>query len=197
MAALPWAQEPVQSHNSSLSTASSPSYSHAGPESRLLLSSPSPLRTRIVVTVLVAQSCTSLCDPPWTAAHQASLSMEFSRQENQNALQFPTPGYLSDLGIDPRKVKEENEKAGLKLNIQKTEIMGSSPITSWQIDGGKNGGPKSLWTVTSALKVEDACFLEGKLRQNLDSVLKKQRHHFDNKGLYSQSYGLSSSHVWM
>ena len=43
--------------------------------------------------------------------------MEFSRQENQNALQFPTPGYLSDLGIDPRKVKEENEKAGLKLNI--------------------------------------------------------------------------------
>ena len=123
--------------------------------------------------------------------------MEFSRQENQNALQFPTPGYLSDLGIDPRKVKEENEKAGLKLNIQKTEIMGSSPITSWQIDGGKNGGPKSLWTVTSALKVEDACFLEGKLRQNLDSVLKKQRHHFDNKGLYSQSYGLSSSHVWM
>ena len=122
--------------------------------------------------------------------------MEFSRQENQNALQFPTPGYLSDLGIDPRKVKEENEKAGLKLNIQKTEIMGSSPIT-WQIDGGKNGAPKSLWTVTAALKVEDACFLEGKVRQNLDSVLKKQRHHFDNKGLYSQSYDLSSSHVWM
>ena len=122
--------------------------------------------------------------------------MEFSRQENQNALQFPTPGYLSDLGIDPRKVKEENEKAGLKLNIQKTEIMGSSPIT-WQIDGRKNGAPKSLWTVTAALKVEDACFLEGKVRQNLDSVLKKQRHHFDNKGLYSQSYGLSSSHVWM
>ena len=122
--------------------------------------------------------------------------MEFSRQENQNALQFPTPGYLSDLGIDPRKVKEENEKAGLKLNIQKTEIMGSSPIT-WQIDGGKNGAPKSLWTVTAALKVEDACFLEGKVRQNLDSVLKKQRHYFADKGQYSQSYGFSSSHVWM
>ena len=60
------------------------------------------------------------------------------------------------------KVKEESEKAGLKLNIQN---LRSGPITSWQILGENNGVPKSLWTVTAALKVEDASFLEGKLRQ--------------------------------
>ena len=71
--------------------------------------------------------------------------MEFSMvfwQENQNALPFPTPGCLSGLGTDLRKVKEENEKAGLKLNILKTEIIVSSTITSWQIDGG--GGEMGL-----------------------------------------------------
>ena len=68
------------------------------------------------------------------------------------------------------KVKEESEKVGLKLNIQKTEIMASSPITSWQIDG-KNGNsdrlfwgaPKSLQIVTAAMKLKDACSLEEKL----------------------------------
>ena len=68
------------------------------------------------------------------------------------------------------KVKEESEKAGLKLNIQKTEIMASGPITSWQIDGEKmetvtdfSWAPKSLWTVTTAIKLKDACSLEKKL----------------------------------
>ena len=66
------------------------------------------------------------------------------------------------------KVKEESEKAGLKLNIQKTKIMASSPITSWQIDGktGRDlfwGAPKSLQMVTEAVKLKDACSLEGKL----------------------------------
>ena len=69
------------------------------------------------------------------------------------------------------KVKEESEKAGLKLNIQKTKIMGSSPITSWQIDGEIMqtvadfilGAPKSLQMVTAAMKLEDACSLEEKL----------------------------------
>ena len=69
------------------------------------------------------------------------------------------------------KVKEENEKVCLKLNIQKTKIMASSPITSWQIDGetGKQwltlffGAPKSLQMVTAAMKLKDAYSLEGKL----------------------------------
>ena len=68
------------------------------------------------------------------------------------------------------KVKEESEKAGLKLNIQKTKITASSPITSWQVDGEKwkqrqilfSWAPKSLWTVTAATKLKDACSLEGK-----------------------------------
>ena len=70
------------------------------------------------------------------------------------------------------KVKEESEKVGLKLNIQKTKIMAASPITSWQIDGETvetvadfilGGGPKSLQMVTAAMKLKDAYSLEGKL----------------------------------
>ena len=66
-------------------------------------------------------------------------------------------------------VKEESEKAGLKLNIQKTKIMASGPITSWQIDGETtvrdlfSWAPKSLQMVTAAMKLKDACSLEEKL----------------------------------
>ena len=70
-----------------------------------------------------------------------------------------------------RKVKEESEKVGLKLNIQKTKIMASGSITSWEIDGETVetvsdfifGGSKSLWMVTAAMKLKDAYSLEGKL----------------------------------
>ena len=70
------------------------------------------------------------------------------------------------------KVKEDSEKAGLKLNIQSTKLMASGPITSWQIDGGNNGNsdrllsswaPKSLQMVIAAMKLKDACSLEEKL----------------------------------
>ena len=70
------------------------------------------------------------------------------------------------------KVKEESEKVGLKLNIQKTKIMGSGPITSWETDGETvetvtdfiwGGAPKSLHLVTAAMKLKDAYSLEGKL----------------------------------
>ena len=68
-------------------------------------------------------------------------------------------------------VKEEHEKAGLKFNIQKTKIMVSGPITSWQIDGNNGnsdrlyfwGAPKSLQMVTAAMKLKDTCSLEEKL----------------------------------
>ena len=71
------------------------------------------------------------------------------------------------------RVKEESEKAGLIFNIQKTKIMVSGPITSWQYGGGKNGNsdrlfswaPKSLQTVTAAMKLKDTCSLEEKLWQ--------------------------------
>ena len=71
------------------------------------------------------------------------------------------------------KVKEESEKAGLKFSVQKTKIMASSPITSWEIDGETvetvadlifwGGAPKSLQMVIMAMKLKDACSLEGKL----------------------------------
>ena len=71
------------------------------------------------------------------------------------------------------KVKEESVKVGLKLNIQKTTIMASSPITSWQIDGEKwkqwqnlfSWAPKSLWMVTATVKLKDTCSLVEKLWQ--------------------------------
>ena len=71
------------------------------------------------------------------------------------------------------KVKEESEKDGLKLNIQKTKIMASGPIISWQIDGEKwkqwqilfSWAPKALQMVTIAMKLKDTCSLEEKLRQ--------------------------------
>ena len=70
------------------------------------------------------------------------------------------------------RVKEESENVALKLNIQKTKIMASDPIPSWQIDGEKIGNserlffwaPKSLQMVTTAMKLKDACFLEEKVR---------------------------------
>ena len=69
------------------------------------------------------------------------------------------------------RVREESEKVGLKLNIQKMKIMVSSPITLWQIEGEKwkqwqilfSWAPKSLWMVTTAMKLKDACSLEEKL----------------------------------
>ena len=102
------------------------------------------------------------------------------------------------------KVKEESEKPGLKLNIQKTKIMASGPITSWQIDGETVetvadfilGAPKSLQLVTAAMKLKDTCSLEEKLCQS-KLYIKKQRHYFADKVLYNQIYGFSSSLVWM
>ena len=101
-------------------------------------------------------------------------------------------------------MKEESEKAGLKLNIQKTKIMASGPITAWQIDG------ETMETVTdcifwgSKITTDSDCsheikrwlLLGRKAMTNLDSI-KKQRHHFANKSPSSQSYGFSSSHVWI
>ena len=103
------------------------------------------------------------------------------------------------------KVKEESEKVGLKLNIQKTKIMVSGAITSWQTNGETvetvtdfilGGAPKSLQMVTAAMKLKDAYSLEKGYDQPRQHI-KKKRHYFANKGLSSQSYGFSSSHVWM
>ena len=99
---------------------------------------------------------------------------------------------------------EESEKAGLKLNIQKTKIMASGPITSWQIEGGKVEAVMNFLLLDSKITADSDCSHEikrhllfgRKAMRSLDCI-KKQRHHFADKGLYSQSYGFSSSHVWM
>ena len=101
------------------------------------------------------------------------------------------------------KVKEESEKVGLKLNIQKTKIMASAPIALWKIDG------KTVETVTDFIflgskitadgdcshEIKRCLLLERKVMTNLDSILKSIL--LCHKGLSSQGYGFTSSHVWM
>ena len=98
------------------------------------------------------------------------------------------------------KVKEESEKAGLKLNIQKTKIMTSCPITSWQIDGETVadfifGGSKITADGDCSHEIKRCLLLGRKVMTNLDSRLKSRD--ITNKGPSSQSYAFSSSYVWM
>ena len=99
------------------------------------------------------------------------------------------------------KVKEESEKVGLKVNIQKTKIMASGPITSWEIVGETvETVADFIFLVTKitsdgdySREIKRHLLLGRKPRQHI----KKQRHYFANKGLSSQGYGFSSGHVWM
>ena len=100
------------------------------------------------------------------------------------------------------KVKEESEKVGLKLNIQKTKIMASGPITSWQIDGEKMEIVTEFIFLGFRITGDGDCSHEIKTltlwKKSYDQPrqhIKKQRHYFANKGPSSQNYGLSSSHV--
>ena len=101
------------------------------------------------------------------------------------------------------KVKEESEKVGLKLNIQKTRIMASGPITSWQIDGETLEAVTDFIFWSSKISADGDCsheikiclLLGRKVMTNLDSILKGRD--IANKGPSSQSYGFYSSHIWM
>ena len=101
------------------------------------------------------------------------------------------------------KVKEESEKVGFKLNIQKTKIMASSPITSRQIEGAKVKAVTDFIFLGSKVTADGDCSCEIERRLLLGrkgkpgQQVKRQRHHFAHKGPQSQSYGFSSSHVWM
>ena len=101
------------------------------------------------------------------------------------------------------KVKEESEKVGLKLNIQKTKIKASSPITSWQIDGETVETVADFILGDSKITADGDCSHEIKRRLLLGrndqprQHIKKQRHYFANNGPSSQSYGVSSRHIWM
>ena len=101
------------------------------------------------------------------------------------------------------KVKEEREKVGLKLNIQKTKIMVSGSITSWQIDGETvkdfiSGGCKITADGGCSHEIKRCLLLGRKVMTNQTRQhIKKQRHYFANKRTSSQSYSFSNSHVWM
>ena len=98
------------------------------------------------------------------------------------------------------KVKKKSEDVGLKFNIQKMKIMISGPITSWQIDWETVTDFIFLGseiTVDSDCSHERRLLLGSKAMTNLDTMIKKQRHYFADKGLSSQSYDFFSSHVWM
>ena len=104
------------------------------------------------------------------------------------------------------KVNVESEKVGLKLNIQKTKIMASSPITSWEIDGETEervsdfilGGSKITADGDCSHEIKRCLLLGRKVMTNLDSMTKsRDRHYFASKGLSGQSNGFFSSHVWM
>ena len=102
------------------------------------------------------------------------------------------------------KVKEESEKVGLKLNVQKMKITASSPITPWEIDGETVETVSDFIFWGSKITADGDCsheikrrlLLGRKVMANLDSIL-KSRNYFVNKGPFSLGYGFSSSHVWM
>ena len=101
-------------------------------------------------------------------------------------------------------MKEESEKVGLKLNIQKTKIMASGPITSWQIDGETVETVSHFIFLGSKITADRDCSHEIKTltpwQESYDQPrqhIKKQRHYFVSNGPSSQGYGFSSSHVWM
>ena len=102
------------------------------------------------------------------------------------------------------KVKEESEKVGLKLNIQKTKIMAFGPITSWEIDGETAGTASDFIFLGSKITADGDCSHEIKTlapwKKSYDQPrqhIRKQRYYFADKGPSSQKYGFDSSHVWM
>ena len=103
------------------------------------------------------------------------------------------------------KVKEESEKVGLKLNIQKTKITASGPISSWEFDGETVETLTNFLFLGSKITADGDCshiikrclLLGRKVMTNLDKHIKRQRHYFANKGPSNQGCGFSSGHVWM
>ena len=136
---------------------------------------------------------------------EAQAGIKISRRNINNLRYADVATLMAESEEEPKsllmKVKEESEKVGLKLNIQKTKIMASGPITSWQIDGETVEKVTDFIFLGSKITADGDCSHEIKrcllLGRKIMTNLKKQRHYFANKGPSSQSYGFSSSHVWM
>ena len=161
----------------------------------------------------VVQSCQTLSNPmdcslPGFSVHgifQARVlewgAIAFSRYADDTTLMAESEEELKSLSM---KVKEENEKVGLKLNIQKTKIMASGPITSWQIVGETVETVADFIFGGSRITADGDCSHEIRTlapwKKSYDQPrqhIKNQKHYFVYKGPSSQGYGFSSSHVWM
>ena len=140
-----------------------------------------------------------------TGLDEAQTGIMIARR-NINNLRYADDTTLMEESEELKSLlmKVESEKVGLKLNIQKTKIMVSGPITSWQIDGETMEIVIDFILLGFKINADGDCsheikrrlLLGRKVMTNLDSILKK-RHYFANKGPSSQSYDFSSSHVWM
>ena len=176
-----------------------------GSESKFFMVSDPPIQFCLVMekiiwkwksmTMFWYQSDCIICSQRWRSS---SLKYQYPQ----------TCRWHHPYGRKQRRTKEpldKSEKVGLKLSIQKTNIMASSPITSWQIDGETLETVKDLILGSSKITADGDCghetqrrlLLGRKAMNNLDSILKCKRHHFASKGLSSQSHGFSSSHVRM
>ena len=158
------------------------------------------------------------CHPAYLTYMQSTIMRNAGLEETQAGIKIAgrninNPRYADDTTLMAEseelksllmKVKDESEKVGLKPNIQKTKIMASGPITSWQVDGEAVEtvtdyifqAPKSLQMVTAAMKLKDAIPWKKSYDQPRQHI-QKQRYYFANKGQSSQGYGFSSGHVWM
>ena len=152
------------------------------------------------------------CHPAYLNSMQSTSMQNAGLDESQagikiagrniNNLRYADDTTLTAESKEELKMKEESEKVGLKLNIQKTKITASGPIISWQIDGETMTdfiflGSKITVDGDCRLEVKRCLLLGRKAMTNLENILKRQRYHFADKGRYSQSYGFSRSHVWM
>ena len=128
---------------------------------------------------------------PWTVARQVPLFMEFSRQEYWSGLPFPSPGYIPNPGIEPRSPA-----------LQVDSLLSESPGKPSEPPGSPAREETYILILreTEKLTMEFQWKMFAPWKKSYDKPrqhIKNQRHYFANKGPYGQSYGFSSSHVWM
>ena len=139
---------------------------------------------------------------------EAQAGIKIARRNINNLRYADDTTLMAESEEEPKnllmKVKEESENVGLKLKIQKTKLMASGPITSWQIDGETVetvsgfilGGSKVTADGDCSHEIKRRLLLGRKFMTNLDGIF-KSRGYFAKKGLSSQCYGFSSGHIWM
>ena len=144
-----------------------------------------------------------------TGLEETQAGIKIAGRNINNLRYADTTTLMAESEEEPKsllmKVKEESEKVGLKLNIQKTKITASGPITSWEIGGETVETVSDFIFLGSRITADGDCsheikrhlLLGRKVMTNLDSIFKSRDYSFANKGPSSQGYGFSCGHVWM